>query len=477
MGIIRIDVKTNKGISLRMMFKWLKNFAVKQTADYWDMNDPRTLQMFLRNDDSIYADRSYFGLASAGYENNIIAYYCINQIAKSCADIPLIIRVNGNDVADAPNNKLNQYVVKLLNRPNIHQSYKDFMFASVAYRLIGGNTYFHLIKGQFTNQPKEIELFRPDRVVINVEQGIAKEYQYSAPNGQLYTYPIDQETGLSEVMLSKTFNPLNDLYGLSPISAALSAILQYNEASRWNQLMLQNSARPAGILSMVDRGDNAANLTPEQIDKLSAMINGKIGGAKNAGKAFVLNSDMKWQPMTFSPSDMDWLNGRNANARDIALAFGYPAFLLGLPDASSTYNNVEQAKLSLYEETVIPTLNAILESLSYWISSMTNIAIDLKPDLDKVSALLPRRLIARQNARADLAAGLITTNEARAEIGYDEVEGGDEIMVPAAKLPLNFDMTGLTDTEAAMKHRLMKEGIPEFESAKLAKLAFNKDEN
>ena len=456
------------------MFKWLKKFAVKQTA--WDMNDPLTIQMFLRGEDVIYADRSYLGLASVGYDNNVIAYYCINKIAMACADIPLIISVNGNDVDNAPNNQLNKTIVDLLNRPNINQSYKDFMFASVAYRLIGGNTYFHLIKGKITDLPKQIELFRPDRVVINVEQGIAKEFQYSAPNGILYTYPIDRDTGLSDVMQVKTFNPLSDLYGLSPIAAALSAISQYNEASKWNQIMLQNSARPAGILTMVDKGDNAPNLTPEQIDSLSAKINAKFSGAKNAGRAFVLNADMKWQPMTFSPTDMDWLNGRNANARDIALAFGYPAFLLGLPDASSTYNNVEQAKLSLYEETVIPTLNAILESLSYWLSSMSNIKVELKPDLDKVSALLPRRLVARQNARADLAGGLITTNEARAEIGYDEVEGGDEIMVPAAKLPLNFDMNGLSDTEAAMKYRLMKEGVPEHESARLAKLAFTKDE-
>jgi hypothetical protein len=37
-------------------------------------------------------------------------------------------------------------------------------------------------------------------------------------------------------------------------------------------------------------------------------------------------------------------------------------------------------------------------------------------------------------------AGLITPNEAREEIGYDPLDGGDQLLVPAGKLPLNFDV-------------------------------------
>lgn len=440
----------------------------------WDMNDPRTLRMFLRGEDFAAADRTYVGLSRVGYQNNVIAYYCINKISMACADIPLIIRVNGNDTADAPNNKLNQLVTNLIARPNLDQSYKDFMFSSVAYRLIGGNTYFHLVKKPIENVPKEIELFRPDRVFINVVNGVKKEFQYTSPEGKVFAYEIDPDTGLSEILQVKTFNPLDDLYGQSPLSVAISAIMQQNEAARWNQVLLQNSSRPAGILSMVDKGNNAPNLTPTQIDSLSAQFNSKYAGAAAAGKTIVINADMKWQPVEFSPADMDWLNGKNANSRDIALAFGYPPFLLGLPDSSSTYNNVEQANLTLYEETVIPTLNSILESLSYWITKSTNLKVELLPDLDKVSALLPRRLIARQNARADLAAGIITTNEARAEIGYDEVDGGDEIMVPAAKLPLNFDLTGLD--EQKFMQWLVNEGVDANSAQQFVKQAFKKDE-
>ena len=47
------------------------------------------------------------------------------------------------------------------------------------------------------------------------------------------------------------------------------------------------------------------------------------------------------------------LNAKNISARDIALCFGVPAQLVGIPDAQ-TYANVQEARLALYEKTIIP---------------------------------------------------------------------------------------------------------------------------
>ena len=55
-------------------------------------------------------------------------------------------------------------------------------------------------------------------------------------------------TGRSTVLHLKTFNPLNDWYGLSPIEAAAYSIDQHNQAGAWNQAMLQNGARPSGAI-------------------------------------------------------------------------------------------------------------------------------------------------------------------------------------------------------------------------------------
>lgn len=420
------------------MFKWLKDkLSVKQQSD-------AQVRQILVDGRASWTNRNYFALAQEGYCKNVIAYSCINRIASSVADIPLVIKVDGNEVEIGVPNRGNP-IADFIARPNPKQSYKPFMFEAVAHRLIGGNTYIHLVKGDITDAPYEMTLFRPDRVSIETRGDIPYRFVYVF-NGREYYYYIDQDTNLSEVLQIKTFNPVDDLYGLSPISAAAMSIDQHNEASEWNKALLENSSKPAGILTMKDRGDNAPVLTPEQQQSISHQINAKMSGPKNAGKILTMNYDMQWQAMSFSPTDMDWLSGKQSTARDICLAFGFPAILLGDPQGS-TFNNVAEAKLALYEDTVIPLANTMLEELSHWLSESTNQRIELIPDLDKVSSLMPRREIARTNARLDLAAGIITTNEARAEIGYEEVDGGDEILVPAGKLPLDFDMTGFSETQ------------------------------
>lgn len=445
------------------MFKWLTTrFSQKQQSE------AELRQILVRGEDAYWYDTSYQTLSLEGYCKNIIANHCINKIATAVADVPVIVHVNGREIEnDQP---IAGATSMSISRPNPKQSYNTFMFNSVAYRLISGNTYFHLIKGDIYDTPLQVELFRPDRVRYDVVGGIPKGFFYTVNGIETY-YPLDYKTNESDILQVKTFNPLDDLYGLSPIAAAMLAIGQYNQAAIWNKALLQNSSKPSGILTMKDRSDNAATLTKEQLENLSERLNSRVRGAKNAGKAMVVNYDMQWQQLSFSPTDMDWLNGKNSSARDICLAFGYPAMLLGLPEGA-TFNNVAEAKLALYEETVIPLVNTMLGELSNWLSMMTKLDIKLEPDLDKVSALAPRREVTRNNARLDLGAGLLTINEARAEIGYDEVEGGDEIMVPAGKLPLNFDMSSLD--EQKFMQWLVNEGMQINDAQKFARVAFEK---
>jgi len=62
---------------------------------------------------------------------------------------------------------------------------------------------------------------------------------------------------------------------------------------------------------------------------------------------------------------MDWLGGRNVAARDIALAFGVPAQLVGIPDAQ-TYANMAEARMALYEETVLPLVTRVIAGFDHW---------------------------------------------------------------------------------------------------------------
>jgi len=57
--------------------------------------------------------------------------------------------------------------------------------------------------------------------------------------------------------------------------------------------------------------------------------------------------------MSLSPAEMDFIEAKNAAAREIALAFGVPPMLLGIP-GDNTYSNYREANLAFWKQTVLP---------------------------------------------------------------------------------------------------------------------------
>ena len=433
------------------------------------MSTQTLLDFFRMNGRARWFGHTYWNFATEAYGKNIIAYHCIKRISECCSDIPLRLMVNGKIVDRHP-------VLDLIKRPNPIQGWKTFIREAITHRLISGNSYIH---GNIVSTGRVMELknLRPDRVVI-LYTAYYEPYEFVYTYyGKVWHFPIEAVTQHSEVLHIKEPNPFNDLYGMSPIAAASMAVDQHNESSEWNKKLLENGAKPPGILTIRDKSESAPSMNKEQLALLREQLDEHIVGSKNAGKIPILNFDMVWQNLGMSPTDMDWISGKDSTAREICHAFGYPPHLLGIPD-SSTYNNMAEAKLALYEETVIPLLQNFLEEISYFINYHQNPTgkpqgnIELIPDLDQVSALIPRRESARATARADLLAGLVTINEARAESNYQPVNGGDEIMVPLGRVPLNFDSSATNLDKEQYEKWLLVQGFDKDFSKKLTEMAY-----
>lgn len=99
---------------------------------------------------------------------------------------------------------------------------------------------------------------------------------------------------------------------------------------------------------------------------------------------------MDWKEMSLSPKDMDYVEMKNSAARDIALAFGVPPQLLGIP-GDNTYSNLAEARLALWEQTVIPHVNGLVDALNNWLVPKFDPKIVIEADMDEVPALAPRR--------------------------------------------------------------------------------------
>jgi HK97 family phage portal protein len=91
-------------------------------------------------------------------------------------------------------------------------------------------------------------------------------------------------------------------------------------------------------------------------------------GAANAGRRILLEGGLDWRPMSLSPADMDFIDARHAAARDIALAFGVPPMLLGIP-GDNTYANYREANLAFWRHTALPLAQKGARAIEAWIGA------------------------------------------------------------------------------------------------------------
>jgi HK97 family phage portal protein len=221
------------------------------------------------------------------------------------------------------------------------------------------------------------------------------------------------------------FHPLNDHYGMSPLEAAAAAIDIHNASGAWNKALLDNSACPSGALVYSAKD---GQLTLEQFERLKAELEASFQGAKNVGRPLLLEGGLDWKAMAFSPKDMDFISAKHVAAREVALALGVPPMLLGIP-GDNTYSNYAEANRSFWRQTILPLVMRTAKAISGWLGPAFDegAELELRPDLNAIEALSTEREALWERVRV---ADFLTINEKRAAVGYEPVEGGDDLAAP-----------------------------------------------
>jgi HK97 family phage portal protein len=375
------------------------------------------------------SEYTYENLAKEGYQQNAIVYRCVNEISNGAAAVPFKVFQGDSELEAHP-------LLSLLNRPSPQFAGNEYFQALYSFLLLSGNSYS--VRSDIGGKPAELHLLRPDRVHIKPSKTqIPHSYEYKLGGKVVTSYPVDPETGNSEVKHFKLWSPLDDYYGMSPINAAAMDIDQHNMAARHNVNLLNNGARPSGaiVFRPKDESGMPVQLSDSQRQQLHNDLNSRFSGTHNAGRSMLLEGDFDWKEMGLSPKDMDFLELKNMSARDIALCFGVPAQLVGVPD-SQTYSNVAEARLALYEDTIIPLMRRVESDLNEWLAPLYEEGLEIKYDFDGIPAMAERRRLVYQNVVEAVREGIISRNEARDRLGLESIEGGDEVYINANLFPL-----------------------------------------
>ena len=432
-----------------------RNF-VSKNAQQTNVNFNKAIYNFL-GDSIVWNPENDDTYINKGYRFNSTIYSIVNLITKTASTIPFMVyevknenelkryksMTSGNFNSNAMlQSKILQKKAlvevedtelhQLLNRPNPAQSYNAWLQEVVAFGKLTGNRYIYGISPESgPNQNKYSELYvLPSQSVEINSGGIFDPIKYYTLdyNGE---YKIEAE----DVCHIKDFNPYYDgtgshLYGMSPLKAGLRSLDANNEALTTGVRYLQNQTA-RGVL-MSDEGD----LNEVQARQLKDKFRQQYQGANNAGDVIITPKKLSWVNFGLNASDLSLIEQYNASIKDLCNIYNVPVQLLNNTD-SSTYNNMNEAKKSLYVNSVIPELNKIKDELNRWLTPQygdklyidfdyTNIP-ELQEEMDKVVNQMTQ-------------AWWLTPNEKRAAMSYGADEDTQEMndyYIPSTFLPLD----------------------------------------
>ncbi|MEM6847157.1 MAG: phage portal protein [Pseudomonadota bacterium] len=358
----------------------------------------------------VWTPRDYASLTREGFAKNPIVFRCVKMIAEAAASAPWLLFEGDQELDEHP-------LLSLLRRPNQGQPGGSLMETLYGHLLVSGNAYLEAVS--LEGVPRELFALRPDRMkVLAGPDGWPQAFEYSLGTR---TVRFEQQGRPVPILHLKQFHPLDDHYGFAPAEAALTSIDVHNASSAWAKALLDNSARPSGALVYTGEG----HLTDDQFDRLKAELEDGYTGARNAGRPMLLEGGLDWKMMAMSPRDMDFINAKNLAAREIALAFGVPPMLLGIP-GDNTYSNYREATRALWRQTVLPLVQRTASAVGDWLGEAWSPTLRLSFDADQIEALSDEREALWNRVSA---ADFLTVDEKRLAVGYGVAEP-DAVLPP-----------------------------------------------
>lgn len=392
-----------------------------------------------------WPERRYDVFAKETYLRNIVAFRCIDKISKAVASIPWGVY---SKLSDGTRNMLPEHPFNnLLRRTSPTESWSFFLMKSIDFLLMAGNSYIEKVgpkTGPNVGRAKELYAQRPDRmkIIVDTTTGRVKQYEYDAGMGKKVRWDVNPATGESDILHLKTFHPLDDWYGAAIVESAAYEIDTSNEATVWNKRLLENSGVNGEVIIVTgdkeDVNSEGGFMSDKQFELLRKQIDEKYSGAENAGRPLLLEGGKGTTVLNrgFNMKEMDFNEGQWNMARRICMAFGVPPEIMGIP-GSSTYNNIREANLAFWEETVLYFAGYFRDEMNAWqFGNETNVFLDY--ELDKISGLSLRRDEKWKRAQE---ADFLSINEKREMVGKENWgDEGDVILVPVNMIPLGMEL-------------------------------------
>ena len=318
---------------------------------------------------------------------------------------------------------------RVLKKPNTIQTWQQFAENWVNSKNTRGNTYIWKQRDVF-GDIWQLNVLNPDRVKPLISDNGEVFYQIS--RDKLFNIDQDIIMPASEIIHDR-FNCLyHPLVGLSPITACATSAGQGMAIQSNQTILFNNASRPSGILTV------PTAISETKAKEIKNNWNANYAGL-NQGGIGVLGDGVKYEAITVTSSDAQLLEQLKLTGEIVCSVFHVPAFKVGLgtiPSGQKT-GDLQEIYYSDCLQTYIEAMENLLDT-ELGLEDGIEIEADLK-SLIRMDSTSQIDYLAKGTG-----SGIISPNEARAELGYAPVIGGESPLLQQQ----NYSLEALAKRDA-----------------------------
>lgn len=340
---------------------------------------------------------------------------CVKLLAETVASLPLTLYRSGDVRAIERDHPL---ALLMGGKPNPYQTKIEFFETVLVNLLLYGNAYVHVVR----MDTGRVTMLMP---LMSAQM----EVTILAGGGIAYTYYHD--TGVQVYAPASIWHLKmlgNGVIGLSPLAYMRNTAGIAIGAEKATTKIYGNGAKPSGVLTM-DR-----LLTPEQRALVRQNFNSLTTGTDE--RLLVLELGAKFEAIAMSPQDIELLSSRKYQVQEIARWFGVPSVLINDTSTTTWGSGIEQIVLGFYKLTLRPILEKIEASMrAHLLLPAERTRLEFEFDFE---GLLRADQKSRfEGYRIGVQGGFVKPNEARAWEGLPPTEGGDQLFMQGATVPID----------------------------------------
>ncbi|MER6616285.1 phage portal protein [Streptomyces xantholiticus] len=335
-----------------------------------------------------------------GYERSIWIFKSIEAISKHASTLPIQIG-RGGDEREFEETLEDHPLLKLLNKQANPLETGDVFKKRLSAQLLLSK------KGVFIEKTYSrggvlvrLDLLPPDRVEIipdDVNASYVKHFEFTDYAGHI------REIKPKNIIWLRDPHPTDPFCGVTPLEAAGLSVDLDVKARTYNISFIDNDGRPGGIV-----GIDLDGVDSKEVERIQKRL---APGAHNAGQLTLVGTGpggVTYVDTSARPREMAYETLSSTAKNEILSAFGVYESVIG--NASErTFNNADREEWNFWAHTELPHLNLIASAFDPDLSDDWVIRFDTS----RVQALeFPRRQ-AREEARKEFEAGLITIDEYR----------------------------------------------------------------